>query len=63
MSEPNTWEGKSAILFTKEDSVGMPVRIVRFLGVFVEVENNQGKARLYPTDNIAYFQFLGSKGC
>lgn len=53
------WEGKSALLYTKEDSVGMPVRIIRFLDSYVEVQNSQGRARLYPRENIAYFQFLG----
>jgi len=59
MEQLKSLEGKSAFLYTKEDSVGMKVRILRFMEAYVEVENNAGKARLYPRENIAFFQFCG----
>ena len=63
-SNIKNWEGKSALLFTKDDSEGVRVRIIRFLGRYVEVEDaTTKKARLYPEENISYFAFLGSAGC
>jgi len=59
MDELKSLEGRKAYLYTKEDSVGMMVRIIRFLSDYVEVENSQGKARLYPRENIAFFQLFG----
>ena len=62
MDKNNSWEGKSAYLFTKDTEEGIRVRILRFLDGYVEVEDAAKRARLYPQENISYFSFLGSPG-